>query len=134
ACLEVVAPALGVFFRVWNRARPPIWRWLQELRWLTSIGGALSLWRLQYSSLAATQVGRLSPAIANIATRSPFLGEMCGTKRKRITGVTKSFLRKTKGCCFTCKRHASSNRSVQSLNGTTEISTRWWPQRKRRGC
>ena len=37
----------AVVREVSNQARPPIARWLQELRWRVSISGVLSLWRLR---------------------------------------------------------------------------------------
>ena len=84
------------------------------------------------SSPAATRVGRSSPAIAIIAMRWPSSEEMCDAKRKRITGVTRLYLPKMKGCFSIFERRTSLSRLMPSQNGTPEIWTRSLLQKKKR--
>src|SRR5258705_13638494 len=67
-----------------------------------------------------------------IATRSPFLEEIFGMKRKPITGITRSYLPKMKGCFSIFERRISLSRLIPSQNGIPEIWTRSLLQKKKR--
>src|SRR5258705_11614581 len=67
-----------------------------------------------------------------IATRSPFLEEIFGMKRKPITGITRSYLPKMKGCFSIFERRISLSRLMPSQNGIPEIWTRSLLQKKKR--